>query len=819
MREPALPADEKRRLAALHELELLDRTAEERFDRITRLAKRLLRAPIATISLVDADREWFMSCDGLEERESPRALSFCGHAILTDQSLVVPDATRDERFSANPAVMGGPRIRFYAGHPLKAPDGSRIGALSIRDTKPRQISPSEIELLRDLASMVEDEIRLAQVARLEREILESVEARRKTQEHYDRFFSLSNDLLCVANFDGYFTTLNEVWEKTLGFTREELKAEPFINFVHPDDRESTIEAAGRIAEGAVVTSFDNRYRTKSGDFRWLYWSAVPAESESLIYAVARDITERKTAEAALEAAKLEAEAANRAKSEFLARMSHELRTPLNSVIGFSSVLLRGGGASLKEQERKYLERIRVNGEHLLNLINELLDLAKIEAGKVEVEWRDENLGALIGQAMAQFENQVADRDLELVTEVPEGLTALRTDARKLTQILFNLIGNALKFTESGKIEVRVSPRSGTMEPGTIEVSDTGIGIPEDKLDLIFETFEQVESTAARSYAGSGLGLAISRSLCNLLGYKIGVASELGRGTTFTIDLGKRVVAEAAEAPADLPRRRWSDRGAAGAPVGDFGDKVVLVIDDDPDARGLLTYFLHDLGCQVLTANSGRQGLRLAKEHKPDLITLDLLMPDLDGWEVLRRLRRDESLSDLPVIIVSVAGSENRGGVLGEVDILDKPIDVSKLSMLLRRNISPVDGKVLIVDDNEDDRELLSSHLKRGGSEIELAQNGLEALEKIEAFEPDLVILDLMMPVMDGATFLQKLREDPRHRHLPVIVVTGARISEEDFERFSRQVDTVLEKGADLRGSLNEAIWNLLGRRGSGEAGG
>ncbi len=819
MREPALPADEKRRLAALHELELLDRTAEERFDRITRLAKRLLRAPIATISLVDADREWFMSCDGLEERESPRALSFCGHAILTDQSLVVPDATRDERFSANPAVMGGPRIRFYAGHPLKAPDGSRIGALSIRDTKPRQISPSEIELLRDLASMVEDEIRLAQVARLEREILESVEARRKTQEHYDRFFSLSNDLLCVANFDGYFTTLNEVWEKTLGFTREELKAEPFINFVHPDDRESTIEAAGRIAEGAVVTSFDNRYRTKSGDFRWLYWSAVPAESESLIYAVARDITERKTAEAALEAAKLEAEAANRAKSEFLARMSHELRTPLNSVIGFSSVLLRGGGASLKEQERKYLERIRVNGEHLLNLINELLDLAKIEAGKVEVEWRDENLGALIGQAMAQFENQVADRDLELVTEVPEGLTALRTDARKLTQILFNLIGNALKFTESGKIEVRVSPRSGTMEPGTIEVSDTGIGIPEDKLDLIFETFEQVESTAARSYAGSGLGLAISRSLCNLLGYKIGVASELGRGTTFTIDLGKRVVAEAAEAPADLPRRRWSDRGAAGVPVGDFGDKVVLVIDDDPDARGLLTYFLHDLGCQVLTANSGRQGLRLAKEHKPDLITLDLLMPDLDGWEVLRRLRRDESLSDLPVIIVSVAGSENRGGVLGEVDILDKPIDVSKLSMLLRRNISPVDGKVLIVDDNEDDRELLSSHLKRGGSEIELAQNGLEALEKIEAFEPDLVILDLMMPVMDGATFLQKLREDPRHRHLPVIVVTGARISEEDFERFSRQVDTVLEKGADLRGSLNEAIWNLLGRRGSGEAGG
>ncbi len=810
MKEPAIPKDEEQRLEALHHLDLLDYGAGERFDRITRLAKRMLKAPIATISLIDADREWFMSCDGLDERESLRALSFCGHAILDDRCLIVPDATRDARFADNPAVVGGPRIRFYAGHPLKAPDGSRIGALSVRDTKPRQMSAAEIELLRDLAAMVEDEIRLTQVARLEREVLESVEARRKAQEHYDRFFSLSNDLLCVATFDGYFTTLNEVWEKTLGFTREELMAEPFVSFVHPDDRESTLEAAARIAEGAVITSFDNRYRTKNGDYRWLFWSAVPAESEKLIYAVARDITERKRAEAALKAAKDEAEAANRAKSEFLAKMSHELRTPLNSVIGFSNVLLRGGGEDLKERERKYLERIRVNGEHLLKLINELLDLAKIEAGKVEVEWTDEDLGALIAHAVAQFENQIAGRDVELVTEVPEGLRALRTDARKLIQILFNLIGNALKFTEKGRVEVKVSPRPGTAEPGSIEVIDTGIGIPEDKLDLIFETFEQVESSASRTYAGSGLGLAICRSLCNLLDYEIGVASELGRGTTFTVRFGRPAVA--AGAPVGPPRRRWSDQGDAPMLVEGFGDKVVLVIDDDPDARGLLTHFLHDLGCQVLAANSGEQGLRLAREHRPDLITLDLLMPGLDGWEVLRRLRRDRVLRDLPVIIVSVAGSENRGGVLGEIDILDKPIDIPELSRVLRRNLAPVNGKVLIVDDSEDDRELLSTYLKGTGSRIELAKNGLEALEKLEAFEPDLVILDLMMPVLDGAGFLQQLRENPRFHNLPVIVVTGARMDEKDFARVSRQVEAVLEKGGDLRGSLNEAIWKLLGGR-------
>ncbi len=812
MRVAPIPDDEGRRLEALHELEILDRSAEERFDRITRLAKLMLRAPIATISLIDADREWFVSCDGLEERQSPRSLSFCGHAILGDRSLIVPDATKDKRFADNPAVVGGPRIRFYAGHPLKAPDGSRIGALSVRDTKPREFSESEAGLLRDLASMVEDEIRLTQVARLEREVLVSVEARRKAQEHYDRFFSLSNDLLCIANFDGYFTALNEVWEKTLGYTREELMAEPFVSFVHPDDRDSTIAAASRIAEGAVITSFDNRYRTKSGDYRWLYWSAVPAESESLIYAVARDITDRKAAEAALKAAKDEAEAANRAKSEFLAKMSHELRTPLNSVIGFSNVLLRGGAAGLKEQERKYLERIRVNGEHLLNLINELLDLAKIEAGKVEVEWSDEDLGALVSQAVSQFENQVAGRDVKLAVEVPEGLGALRTDARKLTQILFNLIGNALKFTEKGMVEVRVLPRPGTMEAGSIEVRDTGIGIPGDKLDLIFETFEQVESSASRSYAGSGLGLAICRSLCNLLGYEIGVASELGRGTTFTVRLGRQAVAAAGEAPAGPPRRRWTDQGAAPVQVEGFDDKVVLVIDDDPDARGLLTHFLHDLGCQVLAANSGEQGLRLAREHRPDLITLDLLMPGFDGWEVLRRLRRDEVLRDLPVIIVSVAGSENRGGVLGEVDILDKPIDVPELARVLRRNLTPADGKVLIVDDSEDDFELIATYLRRTDSEIELARNGLEALEKLEAFEPDLVILDLMMPVMGGAEFLEKLRENPRFAHLPVIVVTGARMVEQDFERVSRRVEAVLEKGSDLRGSLNEAIWKVLGGR-------
>ncbi len=812
MREAPIPKDELRRLEALHELELLDRSAEERFDRITRLAKRTLRAPIATISLVDADREWFVSCDGLDERESPRALSFCGHAILHDETLIVPDATRDERFADNPAVVGGPRIRFYAGHPLKAPDGSRIGALSVRDTKPRQMSEAEVDLLRDLAAMVEDEVRLSQVARLERQVLESVEARRKTQEHYDRFFSLSSDLLCVANFDGYFTALNEVWEETLGYTREELMAEPFVSFVHPDDRDSTVEAASRIAEGAVITSFDNRYRTKSGEYRWLYWSAVPAESDHLIYAVARDITERKTAEAALKAAKEEAEAANRAKSEFLAKMSHELRTPLNSVIGFSNVLMRGGGASLKEQERKYLERIRVNGEHLLNLINELLDLAKIEAGKVEVEWGDEDVGELVSHALAQFEDRVAGRDVELSAVVPEGLATLRTDARKLTQILFNLIGNALKFTEKGKVEVRVSTRPGTMEPGSIEVSDTGIGIPEDKLDLIFETFEQVESSTSRSYAGSGLGLAICRSLCNLLGYEIGVESELGRGTVFTVRLGREAAAAAGEAPAGPPRRRWTDQGAAAVQVEGFDDKVVLVIDDDPDARGLLTHFLHDLGCQVLAANSGEQGLRLAREHLPDLITLDLLMPGLDGWEVLRRLRREEALRELPVIIVSVAGSENRGGVLGEVDILDKPIDTPELSRVLRRNLAPANGKVLIVDDSDDDRELIATYVKRTNSRIELARNGLEALKKLETFEPDLVILDLMMPVMGGAQFLEKLREDPRYDHLPVIVVTGARMGEDDFDRISRRVEAVLEKGGDLRKSLNEAIWKILGSR-------
>ena len=359
----------------------------------------------------------------------------------------------------------------------------------------------------------------------------------RTLLHYDRFFALSFDLLCVAGFDGYFKLLSPSWTKTLGYSLEELRARPFVDFVHPDDRQATIDESAKLTDGAITISFDNRYRTKDGQYRWLYWSAVPDMDEQVILAIARDITERKRIEVELQEAWAAAEAANRAKSEFLTRMSHELRTPLNSVIGFSDLLLAGKGGGLTAVQRDYLSRVRSNGGHLLGLINQVLDLAKIEAGRTEVELALVDLGDLVQSVVAQFESQVHDRPVEFELQVPDELDRLMTDSRKFSQILINLIGNAVKFTEEGSVVVRiVTDEEQPAVPVFVEVADTGIGIPDESLASIFETFEQVDHGTSRSFEGTGLGLAISHSLCELLGYDLAVESREHAGTTFRLDL-------------------------------------------------------------------------------------------------------------------------------------------------------------------------------------------------------------------------------------------------------------------------------------------
>jgi PAS domain S-box-containing protein len=364
---------------------------------------------------------------------------------------------------------------------------------------------------------------------------------RSEEDEYSRFFSLSLDHLCIAGFDGYFKLLNRRWTETLGYTLEELYARPYVEFVHPDDRPRTSAEQTALREGERTVTFSNRYRRKDGTWCHMQWTAAPSYERQRIYAVARDVTRETQIAEELERSRAAAEAASQAKSAFLAMMSHELRTPLNSVIGFASILLRDESGRLGAEELRYLDRIRKNGLDLLALINSILDLSRIEAGRLETEITAVDLSALAADVVDSLRPQVRD-DVELLLEIPPGPVVFATDEGRLRQVLSNLVANGLKFTPSGAVTLRlvcVSSGSGAPDrPLAFEVEDTGPGVAPEHLDTIFEPFRQLEDGAARSHDGSGLGLAISRSFAQALGLAIEVESEVGRGSTFRVKLAR-----------------------------------------------------------------------------------------------------------------------------------------------------------------------------------------------------------------------------------------------------------------------------------------
>jgi signal transduction histidine kinase/DNA-binding response OmpR family regulator len=518
-----------------------------------------------------------------------------------------------------------------------------------------------------------------------------------------------------------------------------------------------------------------------------------------------DITDRKHYENALTAARDQAEAMSRTKSSFLANMSHELRTPLNAIIGYSEILQEDAADKEDKEPIDDLQKIESAGRHLLGLINNILDLSKIEAGKMDIFIEEVHVQALVKEVLS-IVKPLADKNENSIEVIcPADIGSFRSDQTKIKQCLLNLLSNANKFTSKGTLTLMVAREDDSR--ASFRVSDTGIGMTEEQLGQLFEAFSQTYASTTRRFGGTGLGLAITKHFCTMLGGNVTVESTPGTGSTFTITLPDYgVVPATAESP------------APGVETAD-GRATVLVVDDDPTVRNLLAKTLGKEGYRVISARNGIEALVLAREHRPQAITLDVLMPQMDGWAALKELKADAQLRDIPVIIVTVLNERGMAIPLGAADFLTKPVDRQRLTAILREHCaSPSGASILVVEDDLATREMLCRSVVSMGYVAHAAVNGLSGLDWLGNHPaPSLILLDLLMPELDGFEFLQELRKRPAFVGIPVIVVTAKDLTAEDYRILSGQTERIIAKNQAYLSELAVAVRARLAQQPTREA--
>jgi signal transduction histidine kinase/CheY-like chemotaxis protein len=509
-----------------------------------------------------------------------------------------------------------------------------------------------------------------------------------------------------------------------------------------------------------------------------------------------DLVRQRTAE--LADARDEAIRASKAKSDFLASMSHELRTPLNAIIGYSEILLEESSDDLPPELVPDLEKIRGAGKHLLGLINDILDLSKIEAGKMDLFVESIDVEVLLADVSATVQPLMAKNGNVFETSFGPDLGIAQSDQTKMRQILLNLLSNAAKFTKQGRITLAARRmQTGDDERIEFEVSDTGIGMTADQIAKLYSAFSQADASTTRNYGGTGLGLALTKHFCVMLGGDVSVRSELGKGSTFVVTLPPVCATTVAPSP---PQR---GEGTAG---------TVLVIDDERTTHDLLERELGAHGYRVVHAARGREGLRLAREVRPDAITLDIIMPVLDGWTVLRELKADADLRNIPVVLVTVLGDREMGYALGAADYLTKPIDPDALLDVLGRfHAGDGDTSVLVVDDDPTTRDMLRRILSKRGWSVTEAADGSDAISALGTMRPAVVILDLMMPGMDGFEVLDAMGREKTWRDIPVVVVTAKDLTAEEVTWLNQHAERVFQKGAYKRSELVRCIHDMIAR--------
>lgn len=651
---------------------------------------------------------------------------------------------------------------------------------------------------------------------LEQKNLRKLRYQLKLAEESDQFsHALLQELpigLVLMRLDGKVVELNTAFSQLIGRSPEEIRQLDYWEITPKGYVETEQEQMQQLLKTKRFGPFEKELLHKTGHLIPVRVQGLIIEQngERFIWQSVENIASQKRSEEALRQAKQIAESANLAKSQFIANMSHELRTPLNAIIGYSEMLKEDAEDLELPKFVEDLHKILGSAKHLLGLINDVLDISKIEAGKMEIYNEVFDVHSMLEEVVSTVQPLMSKNQCILVTEFEVSLGQIYSDLTKVRQILLNLLSNAAKFTHEGKVVLAIYRHvENDVDWLVVKVSDEGIGMTPDQVKKLFQPFVQADASTTRKYGGTGLGLVITKRFVEMLKGTIQVESNFGHGSTFIIHLP-------AHLPEILPLEEKVKTIVETTPE---EQQIVLVIDDDPNVREMLQGYIHKLGYRVALAANGDEGLRLARKLKPSAITLDAVMPGMDGWMVLSALKTDPQLAEIPVIMATIFEEENQGYSLGATDYLIKPISQEQLRLTLSKyQISNShQQRVMVVEDDHITRGMMEVMLARSGWQVCSAENGKKALDYLENCEknqedmPCLILLDLMMPELDGFQVVDRLRHHRVWQNIPVIVLTAKDITLEDRMRLKNGVQNIFQKGAYKRDSLLAEIREQLSR--------
>ena len=787
--------------------------------------RSVFKTDIVYVALLDQESQTinFPYQYGQQLDALPLGAGLTSKVIQSGTPLLINEDMEQQREQLGTSLVGK-RARSYLGVPIFVA-GQAIGVVSVQSTTQEGIfTESDQHLLTTIAANVGIALQNARlfedVRRHEQETREAAEKLRLIFENafdgisiYEEIPAQDRRILLDCN-DRYCQMAGRSKTELLSIADTRTIQRQIENAPEETDRESVI--AGEVFSGVFS------WHRPDGKENIIEYNAAPTRVGDRYFTIGldRDVTERIRAQAELRQAKELAEAATQAKSAFLANMSHELRTPLNAIIGFTRIVRRKAEGVLPEKQTENLDKVLTSADHLLSLINTVLDIAKIEAGRMDVMAANFRVAALI-DLCANTAQPLLRSTVVLEKHSDESPTHIYSDQDKIRQIVLNLLSNAAKFTHEGRITLSAKPDGEYLR---ISVADTGIGISPEALPRIFKEFQQADTSTTRQYGGTGLGLSISRNLARLLGGDLTVESELGKGSTFTLVIPMQYRSRSMPA-VDETHRIVPDREPAPGqviasppePVPAKNKKRILVIDDDPDAVYLLQENLDQKEFEIIGRLNGQEGLSAAREQRPHAILLDIVMPGTDGWQVLHDLKADPVTCSIPVILLTIVDNKPLGFQLGAAAYLLKPLDAAEVREALQQVLassSSLPKQVLVVDDDPNVLDMLRQSLPESDFSLESALDGEAGLRAIEAKRPDILLLDLLMPKATGFEVIEHLREDPKTKDLPIVVISAKELTAAESERLKKTVSLVMSKqgfeGEKLVDEINALLNRLVG---------